>query len=77
MSILIKGMKMPDSCGNCPLISSNWIHTWCVAVEDDGELPYDFYKHPHVRQEWCPLEEVKEEKDGKTEQSTVRDMPES
>lgn len=77
MSVLIKGMEMPDSCVDCSLRYSFWGRDYCVAVEDDGELPYDFYKHPHVRQEWCPLEEVKEEKDGKTEQSTVRDMPKS
>ena len=70
MNVLIKGMDMPESCGECQLMDPDY--GTCPMI--DG---YAYVGERQDRHPLCPLKEVKERKDGKTEQSTVRDMPES
>lgn len=50
MSVLIKGMEMPENCWDCPLES----YSECYNGRQVGSID---------RPEWCPLEEVKEEKE--------------
>ncbi len=56
MSVLIKGMEMPQKCGQCKLYHAEY-PIYCLAV--DGHLtvgaPYGM-----PRPDWCPLVEVKE-----------------
>jgi hypothetical protein len=56
MSILIKGMEMPQKCGQCKLFHAEHpMH--CMAVEGYRTVgaPYGM-----PRPDWCPLVEVKE-----------------
>lgn len=55
MSILIKGMEMPQKCGQCKLFHAEHpMH--CMAVEGYRTVgaPYGM-----PRPDWCPLVEVK------------------
>ena len=53
MAILIKGMKMPDSCGECPLHDGEY--GWCNANTD---IVMSFDERPRS----CPIiEEVKQD----------------
>lgn len=56
MSVIVRGMKMPGRCGNCPCFNAeNPIH--CQAVKADKAkriaAPYGL-----PRPDWCPLVEV-------------------
>ena len=50
MSILIKGMEMPDHCGNCQL----FLYACCLL--HDGIPAHQ--PNVHKRPDWCPLIEV-------------------
>lgn len=52
MSVLIKGMKMPKTCGDCPM-GSVLAGYKCLAKNKQ----FDRYAF-HEIQEWCPLIEV-------------------
>ena len=59
MSILIKGMKMPEDCRDCPLemYYMNSGETRCragnkILAENFKAIPFD------GRPDWCPLVEV-------------------
>ena len=59
MSILIKGMEMPEDCRDCPLemYYMNCGETRCraenkILAEDFKAIPFD------GRPDWCPLVEV-------------------
>lgn len=56
MSVIIKGMKMPILCGECPC----WHDGWCYAIrEKSGSLGVPTWRdmlHP----DWCPLVELPE-----------------
>ncbi len=56
MSILIKGMKMPQKCGQCKLFHVEY-PMYCTAAEGHRTVgaPYGM-----PRPDWCPLIEVKE-----------------
>lgn len=54
MSILIKGMEMPNSCGNCPLRRSNENRVWCSVI--GGYI--DFSKEYDCRRDDCPIIEI-------------------
>ena len=54
MSILIKRMEMPNSCGNCPLRRSNENRVWCSVI--GGYI--DFSKEYDCRRDDCPLVEI-------------------
>lgn len=54
--ILIKGMEMPQKCGQCKLFHAEH-PMYCLAVEGHRTVgaPYGM-----PRPDWCPLVEVKE-----------------
>ena len=61
MSLLVKGMEMPDKCGSCPCFHAEHpIH--CQAVKADKAkriaAPYGL-----PRPDWCPLVERPDEED--------------
>lgn len=51
MSVIIKGMRFPDTCDECRFCE--YEEGRCVADEQDR------ISKPYTRPEWCPLEEVK------------------
>ena len=57
MSLLIKGMKMPTRCGECPCAYSTEGMYWdtCQAVDDQNDIE-QFWRSG--RPDWCPLVEV-------------------
>ena len=54
MSILIKGMKLPEKCEDCPCY--DYIDYVCRA--DDCFAPFDV-ENPEERSEHCPLIEIR------------------
>lgn len=56
MSVIVKGMEMPQKCGQCKLFHAEH-PTHCMAVEGHRTVgaPYGM-----PRPDWCPLVEVKE-----------------
>ena len=64
MSIIIKGQEMPKCCDKCPCLRhDNWIgnerYLCNVKLITFGEFDNWIYEK---RPNWCPLEEVKEDK---------------
>ena len=56
MSVLIKGMKMPEKCGSCDLFHVELpMHCTVVKGHKTVGAPYGM-----PRPDWCPLVEVKE-----------------
>lgn len=55
-SVLIRGMEMPQKCGQCKLYHVEY-PMYCMAVEGHRTVgaPYGM-----PRPDWCPLVEVKE-----------------
>ena len=52
MSVLVKGMEMPDRCANCPFMDGE--DSWCTAIPFkalDGAYKYGIKDKPN----WCPL----------------------
>jgi len=61
MSVLIRGMEMPNECRNCRMsvYHGNTGKTWCTpadAILADGYKPVPFDGRP----DWCPLVELPE-----------------
>lgn len=56
MSVLIKGMEMPQKCGQCKLFHAEH-PMYCMVVEGHRTVgaPYGM-----PRPDWCPLVDVKE-----------------
>jgi hypothetical protein len=52
MTVLVKGMKMPQSCYYCGLSDTSFIN--CVAFEKSIVLEDDCEER---RPDWCPLDE--------------------
>lgn len=51
MSILIKGMEMPDKCVQCPCFHYEFpMHWYCQATKESTDAPYRM-----SRPDWCPL----------------------
>lgn len=58
MSVILKGMEMPDRCGLCPCFHPEH-PMYCQAVKADKEKRiYAPYGKP--RPDWCPLIEIPE-----------------
>ena len=53
MSVLIRGMKMPDNCESCAFATG---FGFCLAKSDN----FCGYTNDRKRPEWCPLVEVSE-----------------
>ena len=49
MSILIKGMEMPKTCGECRFS----VDGWCYAIASNDDQPG--YIKPYEKAKWCPL----------------------
>ena len=50
MSVLVKGMKFPENCGECPF--DNGIY--CMVYPESASMVYD----ANDSLEWCPLIQV-------------------
>lgn len=64
MSILIKGAEMPKNCHECPCLrhdSREGIHRYQCNNKLIAFGEYDSWSYER-RPNWCPLEEVKEDK---------------
>ncbi|MBQ1576547.1 MAG: hypothetical protein IIZ83_06265 [Oscillospiraceae bacterium] len=58
MSVLIKGMKMPESCKNCQWVEEyGGDYDWCYACLLTGKMPLE--NAEDGRDTDCPLVEVK------------------
>ena len=61
MSVIVKGMKMPDCCVDCPIYNGEYgmlnLLPDSYSYNDDGEERYDPFEE---REEDCPLESYKE-----------------
>lgn len=53
MSVLIKGMKMPQNCSECKLLCNENFEIWC-CLTDREDVFLD------ATPDWCPLVEVSE-----------------
>ena len=54
MSILIRGMKMPNACSNCPFVMA--YYCLLIGISDDNEVTnYINERHPK-----CPLVKINE-----------------
>lgn len=57
MGVIIKGIKMPTSCRECPfvMVSMRWEEPYAITcvVTPRREITNTLF-----RQSWCPLEEV-------------------
>ena len=49
MSVLIKGMEMPKTCGECRFS----VDGWCYAIASNDDQPG--YINPYEKVKWCPL----------------------
>ena len=57
MSVLIPGMEMPTSCGDCIFCTEGCVSTYCAATHED----YEDERFPcHSVPDWCPLVPVPE-----------------
>lgn len=60
MSVLIKGMKMPKTCQECPMMYGGW----CFVAPPEIDTRVAPTVDEAIRQgkpDWCPLHEVKED----------------
>ena len=54
MSVIVKGMKMPNNCYECPCCASDdWYGYYCL-LDDESRSACD------GRPDWCPLVEITE-----------------
>ena len=60
MSVLIKGMEMPQNCNGCPLFESKYHFHGCLA-KPKSINNMDMWNFVDDRPTWCPLIEVEEE----------------
>lgn len=59
MTVIIKGMKMPKYCDDCPFL--DYLHGECIASELMHIPNYDMCKDDNEKPSWCPLEEITDE----------------
>lgn len=57
MSVLVKGMPIPDNCESCAFATG---FGFCLAKSDN----FCGYTNDRKRPEWCPLVEVSAQPDG-------------
>ena len=57
MSVLIKGMKMPECCLECPFEDSPEFDSYCIAI--GNEFIGEWEGLGMYKPDWCPLEEPK------------------
>lgn len=64
MSILIKDMKMPEACDDCPFHVYH-SHYKYVCKATPMFYPMNLANSKGIRKDWCPLLEVTERKTGR------------
>ena len=70
MSILIKGMKMPEKCGSCDLFHvESPMHCTVVKGHKTVGAPYGM-----TRPDWCPLIEISEPHGDLIDRDVLLDM---
>ena len=60
MSILIKGMRMPENCIKCPMQFGGMCYVMPADVDESRVAPTVEEAVKQGKPEWCPLVEVKE-----------------
>ena len=53
MSVFVKGINLPDACGDCQFCHTENFSSWCCINDRD-----DFFYEE--RADWCPLEDADE-----------------
>ena len=53
MSVIVKGMKMPTACSQCPLFQEHDVIDWC------GYGCKKISRKITFKPDWCPLVEIK------------------
>ena len=61
MSVIVRGMEMPKGCAKCPYCNRQWGDPKCHAKSFKGRRMGQKLYLDSRRQDWCPLEEVKED----------------
>lgn len=61
MSVLVKGMKMPETCIECPMQFGGFCGVTPADVDEDRVFPTVDECWEKKKPIWCPLEEVKDE----------------
>jgi hypothetical protein len=57
MSVLIKGMEMPETCEDCPFHIYHSHHEY-VCVATPLFYPWNLANSKGIRKDWCPLVEA-------------------
>ena len=58
MSVIVRGMEMPEACEDCPISDVSFAEEctyFCLAARRDTNV------NTQSKPDWCPLEELKEE----------------
>ena len=58
MSVLVKGMQMPNNCRNCPMEVAGWCFALLPKSEDEEDFAEEVDTEAEGRPSWCPLVEV-------------------
>lgn len=60
MSVLIKGMRMPENCIKCPMQFGGMCYVMPAEVDESRVAPTVEEALKQGKPDWCPLIEVKE-----------------
>ena len=60
MSILIKGMRMPENCIKCPMQSGGMCYVMPAEVDESRVAPTVEEALKQGKPDWCPLVEIPE-----------------
>lgn len=58
MSVLVRGMKMPETCIECPLQYGGWCFVAPADVDDTRVAPTVDKAYEQGKPKWCPLTEI-------------------
>ena len=64
MSVIVKGMEMPDTCEECQLMADGW----CYGMKNQPGTIYF-----HARPDWCPLHPLPEKHGRLIDDSQLRE----
>ena len=60
MSVIIRGIKMPEDCRDCPCESNSYNFKYSICMASGRVMPPIYGETDSKgRPEWCPLFEVK------------------
>lgn len=60
MSVLVKGMKMPETCIECPMQFGGFCGVMPADIDEGRVFPTVDECWEKKKPKWCPLEEVEE-----------------